>query len=238
MTQRKSRIFAAIWRSWFWNTSIASELYVTATAAASTADRSHRGHQAYLSGPNQKPNYNKWLLVIFRTLTCCANENPQSKPNQTTDFVVTWLYLVLLVCLLPLQVAAGGRREEEAVPAPPGAAEGLAEPQPHTGGLRWQYRRGYPRSYSLGLSGAPGPAGLSPEEPPAPGGKKETVCLNWRIMFNTINTLMRIFFLFQELQEKLRNASQHVRHWNVQLNRLMTPVTPGGAVCSYCCGSD
>lgn len=31
----------------------------------------------------------------------------------------------------------------------------------------------------------------------------------------------------EELQEKLRNASQHVRHWNVQLNRLMTPVTPG-----------
>uniref|UniRef100_A0A8C4ISP2 PH domain-containing protein n=1 Tax=Dicentrarchus labrax TaxID=13489 RepID=A0A8C4ISP2_DICLA len=36
----------------------------------------------------------------------------------------------------------------------------------------------------------------------------------------------------EEVQEKLRNASQHVRHWNVQLNRLMTPVTPGGAVCS------
>lgn len=32
------------------------------------------------------------------------------------------------------------------------------------------------------------------------------------------------------MQEKLRNASQHVRHWNVQLNRLMTPITPGGAV--------
>ncbi|XP_070709696.1 differentially expressed in FDCP 6 homolog [Pempheris klunzingeri] len=31
----------------------------------------------------------------------------------------------------------------------------------------------------------------------------------------------------EEVQEKLRNASQHVRHWNVQLNRLMTPVTPG-----------
>ncbi|XP_076578848.1 differentially expressed in FDCP 6 homolog isoform X2 [Chaetodon auriga] len=30
----------------------------------------------------------------------------------------------------------------------------------------------------------------------------------------------------EEVQEKLRNASQHVRHWNVQLNRLMTPVTP------------
>lgn len=36
---------------------------------------------------------------------------------------------------------------------------------------------------------------------------------------------------FQEVQERLRNASQHVRHWNVQLNRLMTPITPGGAVC-------
>uniref|UniRef100_A0A3B5QQL6 Differentially expressed in FDCP 6 homolog n=1 Tax=Xiphophorus maculatus TaxID=8083 RepID=A0A3B5QQL6_XIPMA len=31
---------------------------------------------------------------------------------------------------------------------------------------------------------------------------------------------------FQEMQERLRNASQHVRHWNVQLNRLMTPITP------------
>lgn len=35
----------------------------------------------------------------------------------------------------------------------------------------------------------------------------------------------------EEVQEKLRNASQHVRHWNVQLNRLMTPITPGGALC-------
>uniref|UniRef100_A0AAV2IXP8 PH domain-containing protein n=1 Tax=Knipowitschia caucasica TaxID=637954 RepID=A0AAV2IXP8_KNICA len=32
----------------------------------------------------------------------------------------------------------------------------------------------------------------------------------------------------EEVQEKLRNASHHVRHWNVQLNRLMTPITPGG----------
>uniref|UniRef100_H3D1H7 Switch-associated protein 70 n=1 Tax=Tetraodon nigroviridis TaxID=99883 RepID=H3D1H7_TETNG len=31
----------------------------------------------------------------------------------------------------------------------------------------------------------------------------------------------------EEVQEKLRNASQYVRHWNVQLNRLMTPITPG-----------
>ncbi|KAF7644593.1 hypothetical protein LDENG_00219410 [Lucifuga dentata] len=29
----------------------------------------------------------------------------------------------------------------------------------------------------------------------------------------------------EEVQEKLRNASQHVQHWNVQLNRLMTPIT-------------
>lgn len=31
----------------------------------------------------------------------------------------------------------------------------------------------------------------------------------------------------EELQEKLRYASQHVRHWNVQLNRLMKPIGPG-----------
>uniref|UniRef100_A0A8C6UG59 DEF6 guanine nucleotide exchange factor c n=1 Tax=Neogobius melanostomus TaxID=47308 RepID=A0A8C6UG59_9GOBI len=31
----------------------------------------------------------------------------------------------------------------------------------------------------------------------------------------------------EEVQEKLRNASQHVRHWNVHLNRLMTPIAPG-----------
>uniref|UniRef100_H2U3E8 Differentially expressed in FDCP 6 homolog n=1 Tax=Takifugu rubripes TaxID=31033 RepID=H2U3E8_TAKRU len=31
----------------------------------------------------------------------------------------------------------------------------------------------------------------------------------------------------EEVQEKLRNASQYVRHWNVQLNRLMTPINPG-----------
>lgn len=30
----------------------------------------------------------------------------------------------------------------------------------------------------------------------------------------------------EEVQERLRNASQHVRHWNIQLNRLMTPITP------------
>uniref|UniRef100_A0A668S5X9 PH domain-containing protein n=1 Tax=Oreochromis aureus TaxID=47969 RepID=A0A668S5X9_OREAU len=32
----------------------------------------------------------------------------------------------------------------------------------------------------------------------------------------------------EEVQERLRNASQHVRHWNIQLNRLMTPITPAG----------
>ncbi|XP_029019137.1 differentially expressed in FDCP 6 homolog [Betta splendens] len=37
----------------------------------------------------------------------------------------------------------------------------------------------------------------------------------------------------EEVQEKLRNASQHVRHWNVQLNRLMTPITPGGRMQSH-----
>ncbi|XP_068573452.1 differentially expressed in FDCP 6 homolog [Cebidichthys violaceus] len=31
----------------------------------------------------------------------------------------------------------------------------------------------------------------------------------------------------EKLQEKLRYASQHVRHWNVQLNRLMKPIGPG-----------
>lgn len=40
------------------------------------------------------------------------------------------------------------------------------------------------------------------------------------------------FFLFQEVQEKLKYASQHVRHWNIQLNRLMKPIGPGGAVWS------
>ncbi|KAG7456253.1 hypothetical protein MATL_G00249680 [Megalops atlanticus] len=31
----------------------------------------------------------------------------------------------------------------------------------------------------------------------------------------------------EEAQEKLRTASRHVKHWNVQLNRLMRPITPG-----------
>ncbi|KAF6731205.1 Differentially expressed in FDCP 6-like [Oryzias melastigma] len=31
----------------------------------------------------------------------------------------------------------------------------------------------------------------------------------------------------EEVQERLRNATQHVRHWNVQLNRLMKPIAPG-----------
>ncbi|XP_038150143.1 differentially expressed in FDCP 6 homolog [Cyprinodon tularosa] len=30
----------------------------------------------------------------------------------------------------------------------------------------------------------------------------------------------------EEMQERLRDASQHVRHWNVQLNRLMKPISP------------
>lgn len=50
-----------------------------------------------------------------------------------------------------------------------------------------------------------------------------------RVLKDSLDTFCLIF-LFQEMQEKLRNASQHVRHWNVQLNRLMTPITPGGAV--------
>uniref|UniRef100_A0A3P9B502 Differentially expressed in FDCP 6 homolog n=1 Tax=Maylandia zebra TaxID=106582 RepID=A0A3P9B502_9CICH len=42
-----------------------------------------------------------------------------------------------------------------------------------------------------------------------------------------------------EVQERLRNASQHVRHWNIQLNRLMTPITPAGAVFTLpLCGTD
>lgn len=147
-------------------------------------------------------------------------------------------YLNCSCCSSLLQVAAGGRSEEEAVPAPPGAAEGIAVPQHHTGGLGWQSRPEYPLSSSLSLSGAPGSAGFSPEEPPAPGGKIEIV---WSgsvcSMFNHNNKKKEwettcLIFLFQEVQEKLRYASQHVRHWNVQLNRLMTPISPGGAVWS------
>ncbi|XP_041717105.1 differentially expressed in FDCP 6-like isoform X2 [Coregonus clupeaformis] len=36
----------------------------------------------------------------------------------------------------------------------------------------------------------------------------------------------------EEVQEKLRKASSHVRHWNVQLNRLMKPVAPGDRLSS------
>ncbi|XP_029617443.1 differentially expressed in FDCP 6 isoform X1 [Salmo trutta] len=36
----------------------------------------------------------------------------------------------------------------------------------------------------------------------------------------------------EEVQEKLRKASIHVRHWNVQLNRLMKPVAPGDKLSS------
>uniref|UniRef100_W5NDA6 SWAP70 N-terminal EF-hand domain-containing protein n=1 Tax=Lepisosteus oculatus TaxID=7918 RepID=W5NDA6_LEPOC len=32
----------------------------------------------------------------------------------------------------------------------------------------------------------------------------------------------------QVAQKKLRRASRHVKHWNVQLNRLMQPIAPGG----------
>lgn len=69
---------------------------------------------------------------------------------------------------LPLQVVAGRRREEEALQAPPGAAEGPAETQPHARGVRRQHGRGHPVSSLLGLPGAPGPEGFSSEEPPAP----------------------------------------------------------------------
>ncbi|XP_041833595.1 differentially expressed in FDCP 6 homolog [Melanotaenia boesemani] len=31
----------------------------------------------------------------------------------------------------------------------------------------------------------------------------------------------------EEVQERLRNATHSVRHWNIQLNRLMTPINPG-----------
>ncbi|KAL0962991.1 hypothetical protein UPYG_G00348090 [Umbra pygmaea] len=36
----------------------------------------------------------------------------------------------------------------------------------------------------------------------------------------------------EEVQEKLRKASSHVRHWNIQLNRLMTPIGPGDKLSS------
>ncbi|XP_042153836.1 differentially expressed in FDCP 6 isoform X1 [Oncorhynchus tshawytscha] len=36
----------------------------------------------------------------------------------------------------------------------------------------------------------------------------------------------------EEVQEKLRKASIHVRHWNVQLNRLMKPIAPGDKLSS------
>nr|XP_046185211.1 differentially expressed in FDCP 6-like isoform X2 [Oncorhynchus gorbuscha] len=36
----------------------------------------------------------------------------------------------------------------------------------------------------------------------------------------------------EEVQEKLRKASNHVRHWNVQLNRLMKPIAPGDKLSS------
>ena len=32
----------------------------------------------------------------------------------------------------------------------------------------------------------------------------------------------------QAAQQKLRQASTNVKHWNVQMNRLMHPIAPGG----------
>lgn len=32
----------------------------------------------------------------------------------------------------------------------------------------------------------------------------------------------------QAAQRKLRQASTNVKHWNVQMNRLMHPIEPGG----------
>lgn len=32
----------------------------------------------------------------------------------------------------------------------------------------------------------------------------------------------------QAAQRKLRQASTNVKHWNVQMNRLMRPIGPGG----------
>lgn len=32
----------------------------------------------------------------------------------------------------------------------------------------------------------------------------------------------------QAAQQKLRQASTNVKHWNVQMNRLMHPIKPGG----------
>ncbi|MBN3306002.1 DEFI6 protein, partial [Amia calva] len=34
----------------------------------------------------------------------------------------------------------------------------------------------------------------------------------------------------KEAKKRLRRASRHVKHWNVQLNRLMQPISPGGNV--------
>lgn len=101
-------------------------------------------------------------MIPLRTIT-------QNKP-------LTYVIPVVASSLSsPLQVAAGGGREEEAFQAPPGRAEGPAESQPRAGGIR----RGHPLSSLLGLSGTPGPAGFSPEEPPAPGGIEKTERLDW-----------------------------------------------------------
>lgn len=84
------------------------------------------------------------------------------------------------------------------MPAPTGEAQGLAEPQPHKGGVRQWDRRGHPLGPRLSLSGAPGSAGVSPEEPPAPGGEKEEVCLD-QLMFNTLKTLTTSYSCFYPL---------------------------------------
>ena len=55
-------------------------------------------------------------------------------------------------------------------------------------------------------------------------------CAAYLVLFKRNVRKFCLISLFQEVQEKLRNASQHVRHWNVQLTRLMTPISPGGAV--------
>uniref|UniRef100_A0A4W3KA29 PH domain-containing protein n=1 Tax=Callorhinchus milii TaxID=7868 RepID=A0A4W3KA29_CALMI len=45
---------------------------------------------------------------------------------------------------------------------------------------------------------------------------------------SSVWVLMFIVLFPQTAQKKLRHASRYVKHWNIQLNRLMQPVTPGG----------
>lgn len=73
--------------------------------------------------------------------------------------------------------------------------------------------------------------GLSPIEEAADGGMEEEATLPAlhsasQELQDLRECRQRSHQHLEEVQEKLRNASQHVRHWNVQLNRLMTPVTP------------